>query len=137
MYGTDWAQTFPKQHKMTPMNLYQPQSILRSSNGSDNILTRRNKIQQATVKICQDPAHVNQNSKPPTEINLQDNFKNEIYTKPHFSEAYKIETENYKCLRRRSLMNYGYMKQSQETQNYRNSRLVEEEPSEKEELIST
>eukprot|EP00090_Calanus_glacialis_P000833 TRINITY_DN10589_c0_g1_i1.p1 TRINITY_DN10589_c0_g1~~TRINITY_DN10589_c0_g1_i1.p1 ORF type:complete len:574 (-),score=101.45 TRINITY_DN10589_c0_g1_i1:167-1888(-) len=137
VYGTDWAQTFPKQHKMTPMNLYQPQSILRSSNGSDNSLTRRNKIQQATVKICQDPAHVNQSLKPPTEIHVQDNLKDEIYTKPNFSEPYKIETENYKCLRRRSLMNYGYMKQSQETQNYRNSRLVEEEPSEKEESKST
>jgi len=137
MYNPDWVQTFPKQ-KVTPMTPYQPPSILRSSNGSDNSLTRKNRHMQANVKICQDPGHANQIYSPQMLYSQsKEDIKQGTYTKPHYSQPYAVKSENYKSLRRRSLINYGYTRPGQETQNYRNSQLVEEEANEKEESEAT
>ena len=134
IYSTAWAQTFPKQKPVTLMSYCRPQSILRTSTGSDNSLTRRNRNSQASVKICQDPSHVSQASAPqpsadllPSHLTKDINQHERIYTKPQYKDPFQPETDNYQHLRRRSFLNSGLLKQNQNIQIYRNSKLVEEE----------
>jgi len=102
------------------------QSILRQTTGSDNSLTRRAKAQETGVKIYQDPGHVSQPS--PAQLYSQSRDLTNIrhYNKPQYTEPYKLEQENYKCLRRRSFIYSGNNKQDLENKSIRNSQLVEE-----------
>merc|ERR1712083_561342 len=119
----------PTTHTQHPTtHTHYPQSILRQSTGSDNSLTRRTRGQQTAVKICQDPGHVSQAYTSPAEVYSQsrDLANVRYYSKPQYTEPYKQEQENYKCLRRRSFTNSSNNNKDLGNQSTRNSQLVVE-----------